>query len=220
MQSFNLNPRMMMKIVKYVMLVAAALFAVGMPQADAAPKKKGKKKAKTVKKAAAVDEFDFDLESESDIAAKKEAKKAKKKAKEEAEAAEGSLSMAEKRVLSETLKEDTKFYMDNQRKTFKILIKVKDAKSALKAVPALEEIYGEASESAPVMDGAVTAMGVVKIFEEDETKLDVHIAFRAPVAALNANVNKELTRIMKLKIDCPKFEGVVRNMMDSQRENQ
>ena len=64
---------------KYMMILAAALFAVGLPQADAAPKKS--KKAKAAKKAAA-GEFNFDIVSDAEVQADREEKKAKKQAEE------------------------------------------------------------------------------------------------------------------------------------------
>lgn len=197
---------------KYLMILAAMFMAVGMPQADAAPKKK--KKAKTAKKAAASD-FDFDLVSESDVTADREAKAAQK-AEEEAEQARlDARSNAEKREDDAAQKEETKFYIENLRKTHKILKKVKDSKTALKAVPALEQIYGESTDTKAVT-GTVTALGTVKVMEEDQEKIDVHLAFRSIAAAVNCNVNRELKRISKLDIDCPRFEAVLNKMIESQ----
>lgn len=197
---------------KYLMILAAMFMAVGMPQADAAPKKK--KKAKTAKKAAASD-FDFDLVSESDVTADREAKAAQKAAEEAEQARLDARSHAEKREDDAAQKEETKFYIENLRKTHKILKKVKDSKTALKAVPALEQIYGESTDTKAVT-GTVTALGTVKVMEEDQEKIDVHLAFRSIAAAVNCNVNRELKRISKLDIDCPRFEAVLNKMIESQ----
>jgi hypothetical protein len=204
-----LFPKMKMK---YMMILAAALFAVGLPQADAAPKKS--KKAKAAKKAAA-GEFNFDIVSDAEVQADREEKKAKKQAEEAEQARLDARTFAEKRESNAIQKEETKYYMENLQKTHKILKKVVDSKSALKSVPALEKIYGKVVDEEAAA-GTVTALGTVKVFEEEEEKLDVHIAFRAIVAARNANVNRELSRISKLKIDCPRFDAVIKNMIDKQ----
>lgn len=201
---------------KYMMILAAALFAVGLPQADAAPKKG--KKAKSSKKASAGD-FNFDITSEAEVASDRAAKKAKREAEEEAQAKLDARSASEKREDDKLLKEETKFYIENQRKTHKILKKVKDSKTALKAVPGLEKIYGKVEDEESAA-GTVTALGTVKVFEEEEEKLDVHQGFRAIAAAVNANINRELTRISGLNIDCPRFDAVIKNMIDAQRTGQ
>lgn len=200
---------------KYVLLFAAALFTFGAPMADAAPKKS--KKAKAAKKAA-VDDFDIFSPSEADEA--KSAKKAAEdeaaaKAAEEAERLAG-MSGSERREENKMLMEETKFYISNQKKTLKILRSVRNEKSAAKAVKPLEKIYGEVVD-ADAATGTVTALGTVKIMEEEEEKLPVHQASRATAAALNKAINKELTRISELGIEHKKFNGAIKNMIDQQR---
>lgn len=200
---------------KYVLLFAAALFAFGAPVADAAPKKG--KKAKAAKNAAA-DDFDIFSPSEADEA--KSAKKAAEdeaaaKAAEEAERLAG-MSGSERREENKMLMEETKFYISNQKKTLKILRSVRNEQSAAKAVKPLEKIYGEVIDSESAT-GTVTALGTVKIMEEEEEKLPVHQASRATAAALNKAINKELTRISELGIEHKKFNGAIKNMIDQQR---
>lgn len=203
----------MMKM-KYILLIAAAMFTFGAPMADAAPKKS--KKAKAAKKAAA-DDFDIFSPSEADEAkAAKDAKDAEaaKAAAEEAERI-ASMSGAERREENKMLMEETKWYISNQKKTLKILRSVRNEKTAAKAVKPLEKIYGEVEDADA--SGTVTALGTVKIMEEEEDKLPVHQASRATAAALNKAINKELTRIGALGIEHKKFNGVIKNMIDQQR---
>ena len=199
---------------KYILLFVAALFAFGAPMADAAPKKG--KKAKAAKKAAA-DDFDIFSPSEAEEAkAAKDAKDAEaaKAAAEEAERI-ASMSGAERREENKMLMEETKWYISNQKKTLKILRSVRNEKTAAKAVKPLEKIYGEVEDADA--SGTVTALGTVKIMEEEEDKLPVHQASRATAAALNKAINKELTRIGALGIEHKKFNGVIKNMIDQQR---
>lgn len=200
---------------KYALLLAAAMFAFGAPMAEAAPKKS--KKAKAAKKAAA-DDFDIFSPSEADEAkaAKKAAEaEAAAKAAEEAERLAG-MSGSERREENKMLMEETKFYISNQKKTLKILRSVRNEKSAAKAVKPLEKIYGEVVD-AESATGTVTALGTVKIMEEEEEKLPVHQASRATAAALNKAINKELSRISELGIEHKKFNGAIKNMIDQQR---
>lgn len=199
---------------KYILLIAAAMFTFGAPMADAAPKKS--KKAKAAKKAAA-DDFDIFSPSEADEAeAAKNAKDAEaaKAAAEEAERI-ASMSGAERREENKMLMEETKWYISNQKKTLKILRSVRNEKTAAKAVKPLEKIYGEVEDADA--SGTVTALGTVKIMEEEEEKLPVHQASRATAAALNKAINKELNRIGALGIEHKKFNGVIKNMIDQQR---
>ncbi len=191
--------------------MAALFVGVGMPMADAAPKKG--KKAKAAKKAV---DFNFDMVSESDLQDKRDAAKAKKEAKEAAEAIEDSRSGAERREDDKALKEDTKFYISNQKKTLKILRSVRNEKSAAKAVKPLEKIYGEVIDE-EAATGTVTALGTVKIMEEEEENIPVHQSSRATAAALNRAINQELTRIGKLAIEHKKFNGAIKNMIEQQR---
>ena len=195
---------------KYILLFAAAMFTFGAPMADAAPKKS--KKAKT--KAVVTDEFDVfsPSEEEEDRASRKAAKE---KAADEA-VEERALSGAERREENKQAREDSKYYIENQKKTLKILRSVRNEKSAAKAVKPLEQIYGEVFE-ASASDGALTALGTVKIMEEDEEKLPVHQSLRSVAAALNQAINKEIARIAKLNIQHKKFNGAMQNMIDSQR---
>ena len=199
---------------KYILLLAAALFTFGASMADAAPKKSKKAKA------AAVVADDFDIFSPTEAEEAREARKAakEKKAAKEAEEKEYARSLSREERNEEFLmvSEDTKEYIANQRKTLKILRGVRDEKSAARAVKPLEDIYGEAIEFQPT-DGAVTAMGVVKLLEEDETKIPVRQAYRSVVSSLNRNINKEVTRISALKITHKKFNGAIQRMMDAQR---
>ena len=203
----------MMKM-KYILLIAAAMFTFGAPMADAAPKKS--KKAKAAKKAAA-DDFDIFSPSEADEAnAVKDAAEAEAAAKiaKEKERLAG-MSGEERREENKMLIEETKFYISNQKKTLKILRSVRNEKSAAKAVKPLEKIYGEVGDTDA--SGTVTALGTVKIMEEEEEKLPVHQASRATAAALNKAINKELTRIGALGIEHKKFNGAIKNMIDQQR---
>lgn len=203
----------MMKM-KYILLIAAAMFTFGAPMADAAPKKS--KKAKAAKKAAA-DDFDIFSPSEADEAkAVKDAAEAEaaKKAAEEAERLAG-MTGAERREENKMMIEETKWYISNQKKTLKILRSVRNEKTAAKAVKPLEKIYGEVLDTDA--SGTVTALGTVKIMEEEEEKLPVHQASRATAAALNKAINKELARISALGIQHKKFNGAIKNMIDQQR---
>lgn len=200
---------------KYILLLAAAMFTLGAPMADAAPKKS--KKAKTAKKSAA-DDFDIFSPSEADEAkAAKEAveEEAAKRVAEEKERLAG-MSGEERREENKMLMEETKFYISNQKKTLKILRSVRNEKSAAKAVKPLEKIYGEVIDEESAT-GTVTALGTVKIMEEEEEKLPVHQASRATAAALNKAINKELARISQLGIEHKKFNGAIKNMIDQQR---
>lgn len=194
---------------KYMMILAAALLAVGMPQADAAPKK-GKKARK------AVEEVSFDIISDGDVEADRAARKAKADAAAEAQAELDSRSAEERREDDKMLKEETKLYISNQKKTLKVLRTVRNEKSAAKAVKPLEKIYGEVMDE-EAASGTVTALGTVKIMEEEESKLPVHQASRATAAALNKAINNELSRISELGIEHKKFNGVIKNMVDQQR---
>ena len=195
-------------------MLAAAAFTFGAPMADAAPKKS--KKAKT--KAVVTDEFDIfsPTEEEEERTARKAAKdKAAEEAAEEKERI-SSLSGAERREENKQAREDSKYYIDNQKKTLKILRSVRNEKTAAKAVKPLEQIYGEVIDSSAT-NGAVTALGTVKIMEEDEEKLPVHQSLRSVAAALNQAINKEIARIAKLDIQHKKFNGAMQNMIDAQR---
>lgn len=204
---------------KYVLLLAAAMFTFGTPVADAAPKKS--KKAKVAKKTS-VD--NFDIFSPSEISAAKEEKKAAAKAAlEDAEAYAASekerlaaMSREERLEEEKMIKADTKHYIANQKKTLKILRSVRNEKSAAKAVKPLEKIYGEVHDE-EAAQGTLTALGTVKIMEEDETKLSVHQASRSIAAALNKAINKEINRIAELGIEHKKFNGAMKNMIDAQR---
>ncbi len=197
---------------KYIMLLAALMFAVAAPQAEAAPKKKGKK-AKTEKVS---DGSEFDVLSIGEVEAEHEAKKAEKEAAEAEANKVDTRTGAERREDNEILKEETKLYISNQKKTLKILRSVRNEKSAAKAVKPLEKIYGEVID-AEAASGTVTALGTVKVMEEEEENLPVHQASRATAAALNKAINKELARISTLAIEHKKFNGAIKNMIDQQR---
>lgn len=194
---------------KYMTILAAALLAVGMPQADAAPKK-GKKAKK------AVEEMSFDILSDGEVEAERSARKAKSAAAAEAKAELDSRSAEERREDDKMLKEETKFYISNQKQTLKVLRTVRNEKSAAKAVKPLEKIYGEVVD-AESASGTVTALGTVKIMEEEEENLPVHQASRATAAALNKAINNELSRISAIGIENKKFNAVIKNMIDQQR---
>lgn len=205
---------------KYILLLAAAMFTFGAPMADAAPKKS--KKAKTSKKAkadkkAAADEFDVfspTEEAEAQEAQDKEQAEAEAKEAKEAERLAG-MSGEERREENKFLREETKFYISNQKKTLKILRSVRNEKTAARAVKPLEKIYGEVIDYSA--EGTTTAFGTVKFMEEDEEKLPVHQASRATAAALNRAINKEISRIAELNIEDKKFNGAMKNMLDAQR---
>lgn len=194
-----------MKKLKYLMILAALFVTVGMPQADAAPKKKKKaKSAKKVVKEEALfepDGIDASLTNEDVFDGEEEE--------------QGERSYAQKREDALMAKEETKAYLDKLRKTIKILRRVRDLKSAQKSVPELEELYGSASPSMAA-EGTVTALGMVKIMEEDEDKIDVYIQYRSVAASLNRNLNKELSRIAKLQLEYEEFEAITKKMIDSQ----
>lgn len=198
----------MMKM-NYMLILAAALLAVGAPQADAAPKK-GKKAAKVA------EEMSFDLISEGEVEAERAARKAKSDAAAEAQAKLDSRSAEERREDDKMLKEETKLYIENQKKTLKVLRTVRNEKSAAKAVKPLEKIYGKVIDE-EAASGTVTALGTVKIMEEEEENLPVHQASRATAAALNKSINNELARISALGIEHKKFNGVIKNMVEQQR---
>ncbi len=194
---------------KYMMILAAAFLAVGMPQADAAPRK-GKKAKK------AVEEMSFDIISDGDVEADRAERKAKEDAAAAAQAEQDARSAAERREDDKMLKEETKLYIANQKKTLKLLRTVRNEKSAAKAVKPLEKIYGKVIDE-EAASGTVTALGTVKIMEEEEENLPVHQASRATAAALNKAINNELARISELGIEHKKFNGVIKNMVDQQR---
>lgn len=198
----------MMKM-NYMLILAAALLAVVTPQADAAPKK-GKKTAKVA------EEMSFDLISEGEVEAERAARKAKSDAAAEAQAKLDSRSAEERREDDKMLKEETKLYIENQKKTLKVLRTVRNEKSAAKAVKPLEKIYGKVIDE-EAASGTVTALGTVKIMEEEEENLPVHQASRATAAALNKSINNELARISALGIEHKKFNGVIKNMVEQQR---
>lgn len=198
----------MMKM-NYMLILAAALLAVVAPQADAAPKK-GKKAAKVA------EEMSFDLISEGEVEAERAARKAKSDAAAEAQAKLDSRSAEERREDDKMLKEETKLYIENQKKTLKVLRTVRNEKSAAKAVKPLEKIYGKVIDE-EAASGTVTALGTVKIMEEEEENLPVHQASRATAAALNKSINNELARISALGIEHKKFNGVIKNMVEQQR---
>ena len=195
---------------KYLLLLAAAMFTFGAPVADAAPKKS--KKAKTSKKAKASD-FDFSVKTADDYENARASKA--EKARQAAEAAIDTRTVEERREENEFLKDETKFYISRQKKTVKILKGVRNEKSAAKAAAALEELYGAAEEE--VSEGDVTALGTVVKLEEDENKIPVHQASRSIAAALNGTINQEMKRISNLGIENKKFNAALVNMVEQQR---
>ena len=189
---------------KYLLLLAALMFTFGAPVADAAPKKSKKgKAAKKVKKAE--DEVMTIEEYEEEQA---------RLAEEEAYAKR---SGAERREEAKAMKEDTKYYIGNQKQTLKILKKVRNDKSATKAVKDLENIYGKVEEMT-IAEGTSTALGTVVYLEEEEENIPVHQASRAVAAALNKAINKEIKRIEALKLENAKFNAALKRMMDAQRQ--
>ncbi len=222
-----------MKITNILMMTVAAL-ALMAPQADAAPKKS--KKAKTEQ---ASTDFDIDFSLDTDSKAKAKPKGKKKPAKaapkdehdvmtaeeyeaeqeriaeEEAEAY-ANRSGAERREETKFLREETKFYLKKQKETLSILRKVRNEKSAAAAVKPMEKIYGKVMDIDAV-EGTLTALGSVKIMEEKEENLPVHQSSRAQAAALNKAINLELSRISSLDIKNKRFNGVIKNMIDQQR---
>ena len=195
---------------KYILLLAAAMFTFGAPMADAAPKKS--KKAKAAKKAKA-DDFDFSVKTAGDYESARASKA--EKARQAAEEAVDMRTAEEKREDNEFLKEETKYYISRQKQTVKILKGVRNEKSAAKAAAALEEIYGSVEEDSSV--GDVTALGTVVKLEEDENKIPVHQASRSIAAALNGTINQEMKRIANLGIENKKFSAALLNMVEQQR---
>ncbi|MBR1982385.1 MAG: hypothetical protein IKA23_06525 [Akkermansia sp.] len=189
---------------KYLLLLAALMFTFGAPVADAAPRKG--KKAKTQKKV---------KKDEDELMTAEEYEAEQARLAEEEANAPDTRSGAERREDNKMLMEETKWYISNQKKTLKILRSVRNEKSAAKAVKPLEKIYGEVMDDFVV--GEVTALGTAKVMEEDEEKLPVHQASRATAAALNKAINKEIQRISELGIEHKKFNGAMKNMIDSQR---
>ena len=191
---------------KYLLLLAAHMFTFGAPVADAAPKKSKKgTAAKKVKKAE--DEVMTIEEYEEEQA---------RLAEEEAEAY-AKRSGAERREEAKAMKEDTKYYIGNQKQTLKILKKVRNDKSATKAVKDLENIYGKVEEMT-IAEGTSTALGTGVYLEEEEENIPVHQASRAVAAALNKAINKEIKRIEGLKLENAKFNAALKRMMDAQRQ--
>ena len=191
---------------KYLLMLAALMFTFGAPVADAAPKKSKKgKAAKKVKKAE--DEVMTIEEYEEEQA---------RLAEEEAEAY-AKRSGAERREEAKAMKEDTKYYIGNQKQTLKILKKERYDKSATKAVKDLENIYGKVEEMT-IAEGTSTALGTVVYLEEEEENIPVHQASRAVAAALNKAINKEIKRIEGLKLENAKFNAALKRMMDAQRQ--
>ena len=221
-----------------VLMIAAAAVALMAPQAEAAPGKS--KKAKSAQ-AASANEFDVDFSLDDEVkpksankskGRKKPAKAAPKgendvmtaeeyEAEQERIAAEeaeayANRSGAERREETKYLREETKFYLKKQKETLSILRKVRNEKSAASAVKPMEKLYGKALDIDAV-DGTLTALGSVKIMEEKEENLPVHQSSRAQAAALNKAINIEISRIAGLNIQNKKFNGVMQNMIDQQR---
>lgn len=193
---------------KYILILATALFAFGAPVADAAPKKS--KKAKTSKKVK-----DSDIMPPEDMDVFIPATADEFVEEEPAAEPERRLTGAERREENKQAREDSKYYIANQKQTLKILRSVRNEKTAAKAVKPMAAIYGDPEGIA--VSGAVTALGTVKIMEENEEKLPVHQSLRSVAAALNQAINKELTRIGKLNIKDEGFNGVLQKMIDAQR---
>ena len=158
----------------------------------------------------------FDIISDGYVEADRAARKAKADAAAEAQAELDSRSAEERREDDKMLKEETKLYISNQKKTLKVLRSVRNEKTAAKAVKPLEKIYGEVIDEESA-SGTVTALGTVKIMEEEEANLPVHQASRATAAALNKAINNELARISAIGIENKKFNAVIKNMIDQQR---
>ena len=104
-----------------------------------------------------------------------------------------------------------------KKQTLKILKKVRNDKSATKAVKDLENIYGKVEEMT-IAEGTSTALGTVVYLEEEEENIPVHQASRAVAAALNKAINKEIKRIEALKLENAKFNAALKLMMDAQRQ--
>lgn len=190
---------------KYLLLLAALMFTFGAPVADAAPKKG--KKGKTAKKV---------KKDEDDVMSIEEYEAEQARIAEEEAEAYSKRSGAERREEAKFQKEETKFYIDNQKQTLKILKRVRNDKSAAKAVKELEKIYGKV-EDMSAAEGTTTALGTVVYLEEEEDKIPVHQASRAVAAALNKAINKEIKRISELELTNAKFHAAMKRMMDAQR---
>ena len=191
---------------KYLLLLAALMFTFGAPVADAAPKKSKKgKAAKKVKKA------------EDEVMSIEEYEEEQARLAEEEAEAYAKRSGAERREEAKAMQEDTKYYIGNQKQTLKILKKVRNDKSATKAVKDLENIYGKVEEMT-IAEGTSTALGTVVYLEEEEENIPVHQASRAVAAALNKAINKEIKRIEGLKLENAKFNAALKRMMDAQRQ--
>ena len=191
---------------KYLLLLAALMFTFGAPMADAAPKKS--KKGKAAKKVQKAEDEVMTIEEYEEEQARL--------AEEEAEAY-AKRSGADRREEAKAMKEDTKFYIGNQKQTLKILKKVRNDKSATKAVKELELIYGKVEEMS-IAEGTTTALGTVVYLEEEEENIPVHQASRAVAAALNKAINKEIKRIEELKLENAKFNAALQRMMEAQRQ--
>lgn len=191
---------------KYLLMLAALMFTFGAPMADAAPKKS--KKGKTTRKV---------KKDEDDVMSIEEYEEEQARLAEEEADAYAKRSGAERREEAQFQREETKFYLDNQKKTLKILKKVRNDKSATKAVKELEKIYGKV-EVTSIEEGTVTALGSVVYLEENEENIPVHQASRSIAAALNKAINKEIKRIDELKLENAKFTAAMKRMMDAQRQ--
>lgn len=191
---------------KYLLMLAALMFTFGAPMADAAPKKS--KKSKTTRKV---------KKDEDDVMSIEEYEEEQARLAEEEADAYAKRSGAERREEAQFQREETKFYLDNQKKTLKILKKVRNDKSATKAVKELEKIYGKV-EVTSIEEGTVTALGSVVYLEENEENIPVHQASRSIAAALNKAINKEIKRIDELKLENAKFTAAMKRMMDAQRQ--
>lgn len=191
---------------KYLLMLAALMFTFGAPMVDAAPKKS--KKGKTTRKV---------KKDEDDVMSIEEYEEEQARLAEEEADAYAKRSGAERREEAQFQREETKFYLDNQKKTLKILKKVRNDKSATKAVKELEKIYGKV-EVTSIEEGTVTALGSVVYLEENEENIPVHQASRSIAAALNKAINKEIKRIDELKLENAKFTAAMKRMMDAQRQ--
>lgn len=201
----NPHPHIHTMKMKYLLLLAALMFTFGAPVADAAPKKG--KKGKTAKKV---------KKDEDDVMSIEEYEAEQARIAEEEAEAYSKRSGAERREEAKFQKEETKFYIDNQKQTLKILKRVRNDKSAAKAVKELEKIYGKV-EDMSAAEGTTTALGTVVYLEEEEDKIPVHQASRAVAAALNKAINKEIKRISELELTNAKFHAAMKRMMDAQR---
>lgn len=190
---------------KYLLLLAALMFTFGAPVADAAPRKGKKgKTAKNVKK------------DEDDVMTIEEYEAEQARVAEEEAEAYSKRNSAVRREESKALQEETKFYIENQKKTVKILKKVRNEKSAAKAVKEIEKIYGKV-EDLSAAEGTTTALGSVVYLEEEEENIPVYQGARSIVASLNKVINKEVKRISELNIENAKFNAALKRMLDAQR---